>query len=61
MYYGWRDYFFTAVIFGLAVGSTYSAFGLSVLPVAADLNLSRAEVKTALILLVGRTGKVPAA
>ncbi len=51
MYYGWRVVFFTAVIFGLVVGSTYSAFGLFVLPVAADLNLSRAEVNTALILL----------
>lgn len=51
MYYGWRVVFFTAVIFGLIVGSTYSAFGLFVLPVAADLNLSRAEVNTALILL----------
>ena len=51
MYYGWRVVFFTAVIFGLVVGSTYSAFGLFVMPVAADLNLSRAEVNTALILL----------
>ncbi len=51
MYYGWRIVFFTAVIFGLIVGSTYSAFGLFVIPVATDLNLSRAEMNTALILL----------
>ena len=51
MYYGWRVVFFTAIIYGVVLGFTYSSFGLFVIPVAADLNLSRAEMNTALILL----------
>lgn len=51
MYYGWRIVLFTAMIYGVVLGFTYSSFGLFVIPVAEDLNLSRADINSALILL----------
>ena len=41
----------SALVYMLLLGSTYSAFGLFVLPVSAEFKLSRADINTALILV----------
>lgn len=51
MYYGWFVVMSAGVIYALIMGTTFSAFGLFVVPVSADLQLSRAEMNSALILL----------
>jgi MFS family permease len=51
MYFGWIVVAIAATVFALVLGTTFSVFGLFVVPVSADLNLSRAEINTALILL----------
>lgn len=51
VYYGWCIVAISIVANMLVVGSTYTAFGLFVLPVSTDLGLSRADMNTALILL----------
>lgn len=49
-YYGWNIVGAALLANMLVVGSTYSAFGLFVKPVSADLGLSRADMNTGLIL-----------
>jgi MFS family permease len=48
VYYGWYVVAITIVIFAVLVGSIYSAFGVFVLPVSAELGLSRAQMNTAI-------------
>ena len=55
-YYGWNVVGLTLVAQMLVVGATYSSFGLFVKPVSAELNLSRADMNTALILFNIGTG-----
>jgi MFS family permease len=50
VYYGWVILAIAMVIYMLIVGATYYAFGLFVLPVSAELRLSRAEVNNGFIL-----------
>ncbi|WP_373096938.1 MFS transporter [Zhongshania sp.] len=51
MYYGWYVVMMAAAVYAVVMGTTFSAFGLFVVPVSEDLNLSRADMNTALILL----------
>lgn len=51
MYYGWYVVMMATAVYAVILGSTFSAFGLFVVPVSRDLQLSRAEMNTALILL----------
>ncbi|TAL00830.1 MAG: MFS transporter [Rhodospirillaceae bacterium] len=51
VYYGWYVVAIAIVIYALLVGSIFSSFGVFVLPVSAELNLSRAEMNTAIILI----------
>ena len=51
VYYGWYVVAITIVIFAMLVGSIFSAFGVFVLPVSAELRLSRAEMNTAIGLV----------
>lgn len=51
VYYGWCIVAIAVLANMLVVGATYSAFGLFVLPVSAEYQLSRANMNTALILL----------
>jgi len=50
-YYGWYIVAVAVLVYMLTTGSTYGAFGLLVLPVSAEFNLSRADMNTAIILL----------
>jgi predicted MFS family arabinose efflux permease len=49
IYYGWLIVVMAMVISALLVGSTFASFGVFVVPVAAELMLSRADMNTALI------------
>jgi predicted MFS family arabinose efflux permease len=51
VYYGWCIVAISIVANMLVVGSTYTAFGLFVLPVSTEYGLSRADMNTAMILL----------
>jgi len=51
VYYGWYIVAITVVIYTVLVGSVFSAFGVFVLPVSAELGLSRAQMNTALGLV----------
>jgi MFS family permease len=51
LYYGWCIVGVAMMAYMLIIGSTFSAFGLFVLPVSAEFKLTRAEMNTALILL----------
>lgn len=51
VYYGWYVVAITIVIFMVLVGSIFSAFGVFVLPVSAELGLSRAQMNTAIGLV----------
>lgn len=51
MYYGWYVVMMAGAVYAVILGTTFSAFGLFVLPVSSDLNLSRADMNTGLILL----------
>jgi MFS family permease len=51
IYYGWWIVAATMLVYMLIVGSCFSAFGLFVKPVSAELDLSRADMNSALILL----------
>jgi sugar phosphate permease len=51
IYYGWYVVLMSVLVFMLLVGTTYTAFGLFVVPVSTELGLSRADMNTALILL----------
>jgi sugar phosphate permease len=50
-YFGWYIVLASLLILTLVLGSTYSIFGLLVLPVSKEFGLSRADINTALILL----------
>ena len=50
-YYGWYVVVMAALVFTVIIGSTYSIFGLLVIPVSAEFDLSRAEINTAVICL----------
>ena len=51
MYYGWYVVMMAAAVYAVVMGTTFSAFGLFVVPVSEDLQLSRADMNMALILL----------
>ncbi len=51
VYYGWYVVAITIIIFMVLVGSIFSAFGVFVLPVSAELGLSRAQMNTAIGLV----------
>mgnify|MGYP001030504480 FL=1 len=51
MYYGWRLVVIAAIAYMLTMGTTYSALGLFIIPVAKEFDLSRADMNSALILL----------
>jgi len=51
IYYGWYVVAMSALVFMLLIGSTFSAFGLFVVPVSKELGLSRAEMNSSIILL----------
>ena len=60
IYYGWYVVAIATVVYMLMVGSTFSAFGIYVLPVSAEFKLSRADMNTALILMnLGNAGLAP--
>jgi sugar phosphate permease len=48
--YGWYVIAVAVVVYMLVTGTTFTAFGLYVLPVSAEFKLSRADMNTALIL-----------
>lgn len=50
IYRGWLILAIAMVIGGVLVGSTFSAFGVFVIPVSTELGISRATMNTALIL-----------
>lgn len=50
-YHGWVVVVMAAVVFTAITGSTFSIFGLLVIPVSAEFELSRAEINTAIICL----------
>ncbi|CAN7465413.1 MFS transporter [Phenylobacterium sp. LjRoot219] len=51
IYYGWYVVAIATAVYMLMIGATFAAFGLYVLPVSAEFNLSRADMNTALILM----------
>jgi MFS family permease len=51
IYFGWYVVAVSAIVYMLILGATFSSFGMFVLPVSAELKLSRADTNTALILL----------
>lgn len=51
MYYGWYVVMMAAAVYAVIMGTTFSAFGLFVVPVSEELKLSRADINTGLILL----------
>ncbi len=51
MYYGWYVVMMAAAVYAVLMGATFNAFGLFVVPVSADLGLSRADINSGLILL----------
>lgn len=51
VYFGWYVVAATIVIYALVLGSTFASFGLYVLPVSKEFNLSRADINTGLIVL----------
>lgn len=51
MYYGWNIVIYSGLIYSVILGSTYSAFGLFIVPVSADLHLSRADMNMGVIVL----------
>lgn len=50
LYYGWYIVAITALVLTLVVGTTFSAFGLFVVPVSQEFGLSRADTHMAMIL-----------
>lgn len=60
MRYGWFIVALAFVIYMTVVGSTFTAFGLFVLPVSQEFQLSRADTNTALIFLnIGQAALAP--
>lgn len=50
-YHGWYVVVMAALVYTAVTGSTFSIFGLLVIPVSAEFDLSRAEINTAVICL----------
>lgn len=50
-YFGWYVVVVAALVFTVVTGSTYSIFGLLVIPVSREFDLSRADINTAVICL----------
>ncbi len=50
-YFGWIVVIYAALVFTAVTGSTFSIFGLLVLPVSREFDLSRADINTAIICL----------
>lgn len=50
-YFGWYVVLIAVLIFTVVIGCTYSIFGLLVIPVSKEFDLSRAEINTAVICL----------
>ena len=50
-YFGWYVVVVAALVFTAVTGSTYSIFGLLVIPVSREFDLSRADINTAVICL----------
>ena len=50
VYHGWYVVAMAMAIYTVLIGSTFSAFGVFVIPVSKELMLSRADINTALIL-----------
>ncbi len=50
IYYGWTIVAISVLTLSLAIGASIQAFGLFVLPVSAELHLTRAQVNTGAIL-----------
>jgi sugar phosphate permease len=60
LYFGWWIVAAAVLVNMLAVGTTFTAFGLYVLPVSTEFKLSRANMNTALILVnFGMAGAAP--
>ena len=60
IYFGWYVVAISVLTFMLLIGTTFTAFGLFVVPVSEDLGLSRADMNTALILLnIGNAAVAP--
>lgn len=51
IYYGWFIVAASMLVYMLVIGGTFSAFGLFVQPVSAELDLSRADMNTGMIFL----------
>jgi MFS family permease len=51
MYFGWLIVVIAALVYMVTIGTTTTAFGLFVVPVSAEFQLSRANMNSALILL----------
>ena len=51
IYYGWFVVAMSVLVLMLLVGTSFTAFGLFVVPVSEDLGLKRADINTALIFL----------
>jgi MFS family permease len=51
IYYGWFVVAMSVLVLMLLVGTSFTAFGLFVVPVSKELGLSRADMNSALILL----------
>lgn len=60
MYFGWIIVGIATLVYMLAIGTTFTAFGLFVIPVSEEFKLSRANMNSALILLnVGSAALAP--
>jgi len=60
VYYGWYVVAMSVLVLMLLIGTTFTAFGLFVVPVSTELGLSRADMNTALILLnIGNAAVAP--
>jgi MFS family permease len=51
VYFGWWLVALVVVMYTLVAGATFGSFGLYILPVSAELRLSRADMNTGLILM----------
>ena len=51
IYFGWYVVAASILIYALVLGSTFSSFGLYILPVSEEFGLSRADINTGLIVL----------
>jgi len=60
IYFGWYVVAAAIVIYALLLGSTFASFGLYILPVSQEFDLSRADINTGLIALnLGNAAMAP--